>query len=534
MASKTKNNPSGGYTPPSDAAVEQATIGAILVRPEVLNRVAELLEPEDFYQVANGRIFHAMMDLYGAELPVDLVTVTQYLKDRGQLEGCGGPVYLTSLSEAVGFATNAVYYAQQVWKKSQIRKVQAKAKQILAKNPNGNLEEFLTWAESQIFEVTQPGLNRANSFPPLNGTETPVSELLKNPPPPLDYLFNEVLPAGIVGELIAMGGTGKGHLIIGIGFSLATGKNIGPLHPVRKFKVLYLSGEDGKEEIERRVHSAVKALWPNESHPSEVDNFMPRSVVGKLGPLMQYDRSGNPVTAPAYDWLCKSLANLPDVEVLIIDPKSKFFGLDENSNTDCAAWINCLESLVARFNITILFAHHESKAKAGSMEQNSSRGGSAIPDGCRWVANIKSMDSTTAKTFQVTDPRNFVMLDVTKSNYAPKLPAPIYFRRVEGGALTYVELGADRVWGIAEKLMNLLSEEEVSGRHFSRRDLLYDEEAKHITDGLKKAVQGFNRVRDINLAVDHLLKAGWLKEDQVKMSKTGPPKTILRVIATAD
>ena len=128
------------------------------------------------------------------------------------------------------------------------------------------------------------------------------------------------------------------------------------------------------------------------------------------------------------------------------------------------------------------------------MEQASSRGGSALTDGCRWVANIKTMDDKTAEKFRVTDPHNFVVLDVTKSNYAPKLPAPIYFRRGAGGALTYVDLAADRVRAIADRLLDRLSKEEAAGRHFSRRDLLYNKEAKHIIDDLRKIVQGFNRV----------------------------------------
>ena len=140
--------------------------------------------------------------------------------------------------------------------------------------------------------------------------------------------------------------------------------------------MLYLAGEDDQEELHRPVHAAVQALWPNVSPPPEINNFIPISVMGKLGPLMQIDAAGNPVNAPAYAWLCRTLSNLPDVDVLIIDPKSKFYGLVENDNTHCAAWVNCLESLVARFKITILFAHHESKALAGSMSQASSRGGS--------------------------------------------------------------------------------------------------------------------------------------------------------------
>jgi replicative DNA helicase len=497
-----------------------------------MDLVADTLIPADFYREAHRKIYQTMLDLYNRHEPVDLVSVNNLLKERNQLEEVGGPLFLTGLSEHVGIAANADYYARVVWEKAQIRKIQEKAAQILNQNHNGNLEEYLTWAESQILEVTTPALNRsrANSFPPIDESIiTPISELIKTPPPDRDYLFNGTLPSCLVGGIIAMGGTGKGHLNNMLGLSLATGRDAGPLKPARKFKVLSLAGEDSQEELKRRVFSAVEAFFPDGPPPPEVDNFTPISVMGKLGPLMQLDGDGNPVNAPAYDWLCKTLENLPDVEVLIIDPKSKFYGLDENNNTHCAAWINCLESIVSRFKITVLFSHHESKARAASMEQASSRGGSALTDGCRWVANIKTMDSKTAEKFQVADPHNYVVLEVTKSNYSPKLPGPVYFRRGAGGALSYINLGADRIQGIADRFLNLLAEEEVVGHNFSRRDFLYGKRAKRIIDDLKETAQGFNRLRDINLVVDHLLESGLLREIKVK-GKTGPEKTILRVV----
>jgi RecA-family ATPase len=296
--SKGRDHP----TPHYNMEAEQSVLGAILVAPDKLNPVSDLLTPEDFYQKAHGLIYKSMLDLHAKGEPVDLVTVTALLKDRGHLDRVGG--------------------------------------------------------------------------------------------------------------LVAIGGTGKGHLIMGLGLSLATGRNIGPLEPARSFKVLYLAGEDDQEELNRRAYAATRALWPEGTPPPEIDNFIALSVMGKISPLMQLDGKRNPVIAHGYEWLCKTLINNPDVDVLIIDPKSKFFGLDENNNTDCAAWINCLESLVARFKITILFAHHESKARAGNMDQHSSRGGSAITDGCRWVSNIKTMDDNMAKRLQVDNPRDFVVMDI--------------------------------------------------------------------------------------------------------------------------
>ena len=215
------------------------------------------------------------------------------------------------------------------------------------------------------------------------------------------------MPSNIAAELVAMGGTGKGHLNIMLGLSLATGREIGPLKPARKFRVVYLAAEDSQEELDRRVFAAVQALWPNGSPPPEIDNFIPVSVMGKIGPLMQFDGAGNPVNAAAYDWLCKTLANLPEVEVLILDPKSKFYGLDENDNAHDAAWINCLESLVARFKITILFSTTKVRRRPGAWTRPVAGAGLPCTDGCRWVANIKTMDDKTAEKFRVTDPRNY-------------------------------------------------------------------------------------------------------------------------------
>lgn len=146
-----------GYTPPANPEAEQSVLGAILVRPEAMDRVADVIVPEDFYREAHGRIFKAMLDLYGKGEPVDLVTVNALLKERGQLERVGGPVFLAGLSEQVGFATNAEYYANLVKDKAVLRRLldctQEIASGCLA--PVENVAEFLDTAEHKIFQVAE-------------------------------------------------------------------------------------------------------------------------------------------------------------------------------------------------------------------------------------------------------------------------------------------------------------------------------------------------------------------------------------------
>ncbi len=151
--------PSGGgpvgYQPPSYPEAEQSVLGAILVRPEVLDELVGQIGEEDFYREAHAKIFHAMMDLYKNNFPVDLVTVNTYLKEAGQLEGVGGPVFLAGLSEQVGFATNALYYSKIVRKKSLLRRLldvtQEVAGACLAKVED--VDAFIDEAEEKIFRL---------------------------------------------------------------------------------------------------------------------------------------------------------------------------------------------------------------------------------------------------------------------------------------------------------------------------------------------------------------------------------------------
>ncbi len=117
--------PPAGLTPPANLEAEQSVLGAILLRADALDQVADLLTPEDFYRSGHGHVFQTMLDLWTQGEPVDLVTVTALLKERGRLEEVGGPVFLAALSEHVGTAANAGYYAKLVHEKAVLRRLLA-------------------------------------------------------------------------------------------------------------------------------------------------------------------------------------------------------------------------------------------------------------------------------------------------------------------------------------------------------------------------------------------------------------------------
>jgi replicative DNA helicase len=143
------------YTPPASIEAEQSVLGSILVRPSGLDDVVDLLHPDDFYRQAHGHIFRAMLDLYGRSEPVDIITVSFLLKERGQLDGVGGHVFLAALSEETGFATNIIFYAKLVKDKATLRRTLDISQEIAGAclGPIENVPEFLDAAEQKIFEV---------------------------------------------------------------------------------------------------------------------------------------------------------------------------------------------------------------------------------------------------------------------------------------------------------------------------------------------------------------------------------------------
>jgi replicative DNA helicase len=153
MSRKPQQEEPTGISPPSAPEAEQSVLGAILLRPSMMDEVADILNPPDFYREAHRKIFRAMLEIYLRQEPVDFVTLHNLLKERGQLEEVGGLLYLSGLSEHVGIAANADHYAKIVRDKATLRRVLAASQDIAGAclAPVEDVPEFLEWAEEQIY-----------------------------------------------------------------------------------------------------------------------------------------------------------------------------------------------------------------------------------------------------------------------------------------------------------------------------------------------------------------------------------------------
>lgn len=142
--------------PPQNLEAEQAVLGAILLQSEALITAMERVSTEDFYDKSHQLIYEAMIQLSEDNQPIDLITLTSLMQDKGQLEDIGGVSYLAKLAQAVPTAANVDYYAQIIEEKSMLRRLIRTATTIVSEGYAGgeDVSGMLSDAERKILEIS--------------------------------------------------------------------------------------------------------------------------------------------------------------------------------------------------------------------------------------------------------------------------------------------------------------------------------------------------------------------------------------------
>lgn len=146
-----------GRIPPYSLEAEQSVLGAMILNKEAINTAIEQLHSEDFYKEANKEIFEAIIELFNKNEPVDLITLSEELKKRGNLENIGGVTYLADLSGGVATTSNVKYYCDIVEEKSILRRLIKSCDEIMTKSYESSEEvnSIIEQAEKNIFDITQ-------------------------------------------------------------------------------------------------------------------------------------------------------------------------------------------------------------------------------------------------------------------------------------------------------------------------------------------------------------------------------------------
>ena len=156
------------HIPPQNLEAEQSLLGALLIDKNSFDKIADIVNPEDFYKDAHRYIFETMQNLYSRQEPIDLLTVTNSLEEKNVLEKIGGRSYIANLSNLVPTSSHIIQYANIIKKKATLRRLQTTAAEImgLASEEDQEIDTILDTAEQKLFSVSQNFLKQ--SFIPIS------------------------------------------------------------------------------------------------------------------------------------------------------------------------------------------------------------------------------------------------------------------------------------------------------------------------------------------------------------------------------
>ena len=143
--------------PPQNLEAEQALLGGLLIDPDSINKVVDIVDPNDFYKDAHGRIYGVMLDLYEKNDAIDIITVSSGAKDKGIIEKIGGVTYLNTLVDLMPSGANITQYAKMVKEKALLRNLMNVATEIIEKGHevDTDVDSYIDEAEKMIFQVSE-------------------------------------------------------------------------------------------------------------------------------------------------------------------------------------------------------------------------------------------------------------------------------------------------------------------------------------------------------------------------------------------
>ena len=157
------NTPDFGKLPPQAVDLEEAVLGALMLDKDPLTEVIDILKKESFYKEDHQMIYEAILDLFQKSEPIDILTVTQELKKRGELEIIGGPFYIAQLTNRVASSANVEFHARIISQKHIQRELIKISSDTIKKAYDETIDVFdlLDAAEAQLFEVAEGNIRRS-------------------------------------------------------------------------------------------------------------------------------------------------------------------------------------------------------------------------------------------------------------------------------------------------------------------------------------------------------------------------------------
>ncbi|MFM6355088.1 MAG: replicative DNA helicase, partial [Planktothrix sp.] len=281
---------------------EEAILGGILVDPEAIGRVAEMLKPESFTLRSHQAIFEASLTLHSQGKPTDLMTVTTWLSDQKLLEKAGGQLKLVQLIGGTVSATNIDQYGLLISDKKTRRELIKSANQIieLAKDTSQDLETILQKSEEQIASISQ--VRSQQDLIPISETLIDTFQEIEDrstgaipPGIPCGFYDLDVMTGGFQrSDLIIVAGRpsmGKSSLAVNFGYAIAK----------KGLAVAIFSLEMSKGQLVQRMLSSEAKIETNRIRSGQIreSEWEPLTeAISNLAELPIYiDDSSNPTVS---------------------------------------------------------------------------------------------------------------------------------------------------------------------------------------------------------------------------------------------
>lgn len=263
--------------PPQNIPAEQSVLGGLMLEQDAWDHVSDILTENDFYKPSHRTVYGCIRELNKRGQPTDLVTISNYLMQTGQLDNVGGPTYLAEMMDQTPSTVNIKSYAQIVREKSLLRRIIHTSHDFIEKAYTQefvDLESFLNHVESEVFKIAET--TSSNDL-------MDASQLVKLSLEKLEQLYAQKGEVTGVGsgffELDKMtNGFQPGELIV-VAARPSMGKTAFSLNLAlnatlrEKKRVAYFSVEMGKEQLMMRMLSSEARIPASQLRSGNIDEF---------------------------------------------------------------------------------------------------------------------------------------------------------------------------------------------------------------------------------------------------------------------
>ena len=361
-----------GKVPPHDLDAEQAVIGSMLTDKDAVMAAVEKLNPDSFYREDNKLIFEAIINLYNASQPIDLITVKDELTSMGSFEKIGGFEYLAILPDKVPTTANVEKYIDIVEEKATLRKLIKTANEIieLGYNPGEDVEEIMAGAEKKIFDIIQH--KNQKSY-------TPIKDVLVESFTKLEELYNQKskitgVPtgfadldnqtAGLHGSdlilLAARPAMGKTAFALNIAAHAAIRENV----PVALFSL-----EMSKDQLVNRILCMEAMVDSNKVRTGKLEEDDWTKLAGVVGPISDsgiYIDDTPGISIMEIRTKCRKLKMEKDIGLIVIDYIQLIQGSGNRKNgsreQEIAEISRSLKILAKELNVPVIALSQLSRA----------------------------------------------------------------------------------------------------------------------------------------------------------------------------